>query len=69
MKFLPTAYFSHKYVKYLAMNIDTAKTKAMHSKHGLRTLNKGINQKYLKNWADVADKIMLLPYLKIWNWD
>ena len=33
MKFLPTAYFSQKYVKYLAMNIDTAKTKAMHSKY------------------------------------
>ena len=25
--------------------------------HGLRTHNEGINQKYLKNWADVADKI------------
>ena len=25
--------------------------------HGLRTLNEGINQRYLKIWADVADKI------------
>ena len=25
--------------------------------HGLRTPNKGLNQRYLKNWADVADKI------------
>jgi hypothetical protein len=25
--------------------------------HGLRTPNEGINQGYLKNWADVADKI------------
>ena len=25
--------------------------------HGLRTPNGGINQRYLKNWADVADKI------------
>ena len=25
--------------------------------HGLRTPNKGINQRYLKNWADVADKL------------
>ena len=25
--------------------------------HGLRTTNEGINQRYLKNWADVADKI------------
>ena len=26
-------------------------------KHGLRTPNEGINQRYLKNWADMADKI------------
>ena len=26
-------------------------------KHGLWTPNEGINQRYLKNWADVADKI------------
>ena len=25
--------------------------------HGLRTPNEGIDQRYLKNWADVADKI------------
>ena len=25
--------------------------------HGLRTPNEGIDQKYLENWADVADKI------------
>ena len=25
--------------------------------HGLRTPNEGKNQRYLKNWADVADKI------------
>ena len=25
--------------------------------HGLRTPNDSINQRYLKNWADVADKI------------
>ena len=25
--------------------------------HGLRTPNERINQRYLKNWADVADKI------------
>ena len=24
-------------------------------RHGLRTPNEGINQKYLKTWADVAD--------------
>ena len=27
------------------------------STHGLRTHNEGINQRYQKNWADVADKI------------
>ena len=27
------------------------------SDHGLRTPNEGTNQRYLKNWADVADKI------------
>ena len=26
-------------------------------KHGLRTPNEDINQEFLKNWADVADKI------------
>ena len=26
-------------------------------RHGLRTPNEGINLRYLKNWADVADKI------------
>ena len=25
--------------------------------HGLRTPNEGLNQRYLKYWADVADKI------------
>ena len=25
--------------------------------HGLRTANEGINERYLKNWADVADKL------------
>ena len=25
--------------------------------HGLRKPNEGIDQRYLKNWADVADKI------------
>ena len=34
-------------------------------KHGLRTPNEGINQRYLKNWADVAHKIYFRPYLKI----
>ena len=30
-----------------------------HQFHGLRTPNEGINQRYQKNWADVADKICL----------
>ena len=32
--------------------------------HGLRTPNEGINQRYLKNWADVADKICCRHTLK-----
>ena len=28
-----------------------------HFIHGLRTPNEGVNLRYLKNWADVADKI------------
>ena len=35
--------------------------------HGLRTPNEGINQRYLKNLADVADKICL--DLRIWEWE
>jgi hypothetical protein len=31
--------------------------KVRSTEHGLRTPNEGINQRYLKNWADVADKI------------
>ena len=31
--------------------------KIVNKNHGLRTPNEGINQRYLKNWADVADKI------------
>ena len=39
-------------------------------RHGLRTPNEGINQRYLKNWADVADKICFgHTYLKIWEWE
>ena len=29
------------------------------TKHGLGTPNESINQRYLKNWANVADKICL----------
>ena len=36
------------------------------TEHGLRTPNEGINQRNLKIWADVADKIYM-PYLKIWE--
>ena len=35
--------------------------------HGLRTpnVNEGIHQRYLKNWADVADKIRFGRTLKV----
>ena len=38
-------------------------------KHGLWTPKEGINQRYLKNWADVANKICFGQNLKIWDWD
>ena len=37
--------------------------------HGLRTPNEGIDKINLKIWADVADKILLRRYLKIWEWE
>ena len=42
------------------MHFDTVKI----GNHGLRTPNEGINQRYLKNWADVADKICFGRTLK-----
>ena len=37
--------------------------------HGLRTSNEGINQRNLKIWTNVADKIYFgSMYLKIWEW-
>ena len=36
---------------------DTRPLAARTFDHGLRTPNEGINRRYLKNWADVADKI------------
>ena len=36
---------------------DCKEKKEFTFEHGLRTPNEGINQKYLKNWADAADKI------------
>ena len=34
------------------------KTRIIHEfEHGQRTPNEGINQRYLKNWAGVADEI------------
>ena len=33
--------------------------------HELRTPNEGINQRYLKSWADVADKIC---FGRTWKW-
>ena len=35
--------------------------------HRLGTPNEGINQRNMKIWADVADKIFFRPYLKIWE--
>ena len=35
--------------------------------HGLRTTNEGINQRFLKNRADVADKICFGRTKKFWS--
>ena len=38
--------------------------------HGLRTSNEGTNQRIMKIWADMEDKIYLLwLYIKIWEWE
>ena len=39
------------------------------AEHGLRTPNEGINQRKLKIWADLADKISFGRTLKIWKWE
>ena len=38
------------------------------STHGLRTPNEGINQRNLKIWANVANKLCLL-HPRIWEWE
>ena len=51
----------HNFIDFEMINIlnltKSPNIKLNMSKHGLRTPNEGINQSYLKNWADVADKI------------
>ena len=40
------------------LEVNRAATKKNHCyNHGLRTPNEGINQRFQKIWADVADKI------------
>ena len=39
------------------MTIKVTSKGSDHLANELRTPNEGINQRYLKNWADVADKI------------
>jgi hypothetical protein len=53
----------------LALPIFQNGVKIFMKSHRLPTPNEDINQRNLKNWADVADRIMLRPYLKIWDWD
>ena len=43
-----------EFLVYIFQSFDTL---PIHFNHGLRTPNEGIKQQYLKNWADVADKI------------
>ena len=44
-------------VKCIKASFDEINNDALGSIHGLRTPNEGINQRNLKFWADVADKI------------
>ena len=46
-----------------------SKLEYVRSNHGLRTPNGSINQRNLKIWADVADKICFEVTLKVWEWD
>ena len=41
----------------ILQQLGSSNTNSNDTNHGLRTPNEGINQRYLKNWADVADKI------------
>ena len=52
MIFLNQLHFSFR-IKSSNVNL----CKCHDSIHGLQSPNEGINQRYLKNWADVADKI------------
>ena len=48
---------SYPYPKYIKSLVFVEIMESYGLEHGLRTPNEGINQRYLKNWADVADKI------------
>ena len=41
---------------FLILSDQLCVVEKQHHMHGLRTPNEGINQRHLKNWADVADK-------------
>ena len=46
-----------KYLSSTYARVDFGRQDQNSGGHGLRTPNEGRNQRYLKNWADVADKI------------
>ena len=54
IKFLDSVKF---FVLFSPKFLACASLKNYRKNHGLRTPNEGIHQRYLKNWADVADKI------------
>ena len=58
LHFYPTCLTRKMLLLYIAAKARKNKMKKRYDMHhGLRTHNEGINQRYLKNWADVADKI------------
>ena len=49
--------FLHIVFEHECINFSTDVILGHTGLHGLRTPNEGINQRNLKNWADVGDKI------------
>ena len=56
LDFWPAFQFITKYISYV-VEILVLNQCCDHCEHGLRKPNEGINQRNLKIWADVADKI------------
>ena len=60
---LPRLYFLQKWILFRR---NERGNPWYNTRHGLRTPNEDINQRYLKNWAGVADKICFCRTYKFW---